>query len=210
METLPHARMVIKPLICASLLAWYISRLPKQHSLMILGLTMAVAGDVLLLFETDLFFKLGLLAFLVMQLCYIGYLRQFKDKILGPTQKYLIGIVAICLLGFISAGFYYTIDALYLVLIYALVLGYMAYTAIQFPRLDKSISIIGIGAFLFMISDLILAINKFFTPFILAPYLIMITYMIAQFLIVKGIGDDAVHYFKVKALKESQITNKRK
>jgi len=44
-----------------------------------------------------------------------------------------------------------------------------------------------IGAFFFVTSDSILAINKFYTTIPNASFWIMITYLIAQFCIVKGI-----------------------
>jgi uncharacterized membrane protein YhhN len=45
-----------------------------------------------------------------------------------------------------------------------------------------------LGALLFVISDSILAINKFYQPFEAAGVLIMLTYGLAQFFIVEGAG----------------------
>jgi uncharacterized membrane protein YhhN len=42
------------------------------------------------------------------------------------------------------------------------------------------------GALLFVISDSVLAVNKFYQPFALAPVLIMITYGLAQLFITQG------------------------
>jgi len=42
------------------------------------------------------------------------------------------------------------------------------------------------GAGLFVISDSVLAINKFYQPFEAAGILIMLTYGLAQFFIIKG------------------------
>ena len=42
------------------------------------------------------------------------------------------------------------------------------------------------GALLFILSDSILAINKFYQPFELAGFLIMVTYGFAQLFIVQG------------------------
>ena len=45
------------------------------------------------------------------------------------------------------------------------------------------------GALLFVISDSLLAINKFYQPFSIADNLIMLTYGFAQFYIVTGAAD---------------------
>jgi uncharacterized membrane protein YhhN len=42
------------------------------------------------------------------------------------------------------------------------------------------------GALLFVISDSVLAVNKFYQPFAFAPVLIMITYGLAQLFITQG------------------------
>jgi uncharacterized membrane protein YhhN len=44
-----------------------------------------------------------------------------------------------------------------------------------------------IGAVLFVVSDSILAINKFYTPLPMSSFLIMSTYLGAQFFIVKSV-----------------------
>jgi uncharacterized membrane protein YhhN len=49
------------------------------------------------------------------------------------------------------------------------------------------------GALLFVISDSVLAVNKFYQPFALAPVLIMITYGLAQLLITQGAIEYIVH-----------------
>jgi uncharacterized membrane protein YhhN len=44
-----------------------------------------------------------------------------------------------------------------------------------------------IGAVLFVSSDSLVAFNKFYNPLVLSSFIIMITYLIAQYLIVSGI-----------------------
>ncbi len=44
-----------------------------------------------------------------------------------------------------------------------------------------------IGAIVFVISDSILAINKFYTPIEKSSFFIMLTYLVAQYLIVIGV-----------------------
>ena len=75
------------------------------------------------------------------------------------------------------------------VMLYALVLTLMVVSAIFRMELTnrKSFGLVLTGALLFMTSDLLLAINKFFSPIAHASLLIMCTYCVAQVLIVQGI-----------------------
>jgi uncharacterized membrane protein YhhN len=75
------------------------------------------------------------------------------------------------------------------VMIYAVVLMIMVIAAMQ--RYGKTTAAsygrVLSGAILFMISDSMLAINKFLHPFFMASAAIMITYIAAQYFIVQGI-----------------------
>ena len=51
---------------------------------------------------------------------------------------------------------------------------------------DSSNMLVLCGAILFIVSDSMIAINKFSMPIIASDYFIMITYYLAQFLIVNG------------------------
>jgi uncharacterized membrane protein YhhN len=44
-----------------------------------------------------------------------------------------------------------------------------------------------IGAIVFVLSDSILAVNKFYNPIQKSSFIIMLTYLVAQYLIVNGI-----------------------
>jgi hypothetical protein len=48
------------------------------------------------------------------------------------------------------------------------------------------------GALFFMLSDSLLAINKFYRPFPLAGFLIMLSYIVAQYLIVIGTKEEVI------------------
>jgi len=74
------------------------------------------------------------------------------------------------------------------VLLYATALMLMVMTAIfRYGRTsDKSFRFILFGAILFMASDSTLAMNKFYSPVPFAGIWIMTTYIVAQYLIVRG------------------------
>jgi len=52
---------------------------------------------------------------------------------------------------------------------------------------NKSFLLVFVGALFFLVSDSLLAINKFLHPFASSGLLIMSTYITAQFLIIEGI-----------------------
>ncbi|MFM8740122.1 MAG: lysoplasmalogenase family protein, partial [Cytophagales bacterium] len=52
---------------------------------------------------------------------------------------------------------------------------------------DKSFFLVMLGALLFMVSDSLLAVNKFLNPFEFSGIAIMATYCAAQYLIVEGL-----------------------
>jgi uncharacterized membrane protein YhhN len=74
------------------------------------------------------------------------------------------------------------------VMIYGLVISYMLMMAMNmlFIKNKKAGQWMVTGASLFVLSDSMLAINKFYQPFEAASVLIMLTYGLAQFFIVEG------------------------
>lgn len=55
------------------------------------------------------------------------------------------------------------------------------------------------GSILFLISDFTLAFNKFVSPNIVLPYLVMLTYAAAQYFIVKGVSTKVASKDKSKS-----------
>ncbi|MNR32297.1 YhhN-like protein [compost metagenome] len=138
-----------------------------------------------------LFFIYGLAAFLV---CHIFYIRAFildhksNPKHRTPYFLWVVGVFAI----FCSGLFFYLQPKLgvmqFPVLMYAIIICVMAIMAVN--RYGKvnifSFKLILYGALFFLLSDSVLAVNKFSQPIPQAGVLIMATYMIAQYLIVYG------------------------
>ena len=80
-------------------------------------------------------------------------------------------------------------DQKFPVVVYALVLVVMALNGLFRLGRTNTISfwLVFVGAMFFMVSDSVLAINKFLTPLPYAGLLIMSTYISAQFLIIEGL-----------------------
>lgn len=189
-------RNFTKPLIAVVLLVWlYVGSNLKGrfHKRIFAGLIFAWLGDVLLIFQKDKpsFFIYGLIAFIF---CHIFYIRAFTlDHKSNPNHKtpyflWVVGAFAI----FCSGLFFYLQPKLgpmqFPVLMYAIIATVMAIMA--FNRYGKvnifSFKLIFYAALFFLLSDSILAVNKFSQPIPQSGALIMATYMIAQYLMVYG------------------------
>jgi uncharacterized membrane protein YhhN len=140
----------------------------------------------------ELFFIAGLIAFLLSHITYIlVFNKQLKLKKTKNKAVFWMGVTAIIMYLIImiavllpSLG-----DLTIPVFVYALVISTMLLFAFKgFLIWDNpSRWSILIGAIIFVSSDSILAFNKFYQPIVWSSFLIMITYLAAQYLIVTGL-----------------------
>jgi uncharacterized membrane protein YhhN len=165
-------------------------KFPTQKTLL-LALFFSWIGDVLLLFSDkhSLFFIFGLGSFLIAHLLYV-FLFHKQTKI-NRNKIYLrfIPIVVIYLLGILSILWSSLNEMKIPVSLYAFVISTMLLMSIKayFEWKKPANLLVLIGAVLFVVSDSILAINKFYTPIPISSLLIMSTYLGAQFCISKAI-----------------------
>jgi uncharacterized membrane protein YhhN len=192
-ESLQIAHYIAKPAIVISLMFLFIktsegiSKSIKRITLLALGFS--VLGDILLMFvdQSPHFFTVGLVAFLLAHIMYIVVFLRHRNK-----QKSIVGFV-ILLLVYASGLFYLLKDGLgemlVPVIVYMIVILSMATTAFMRKGIvnSNSYNLVFIGAIFFMISDSILALNKFYQPIPFSNISIMLTYALAQYLIVLGI-----------------------
>lgn len=137
-----------------------------------LGILFSLAGDVLLMLSLERMFVFGLLAFL---LAHIAYLAGFQNELRTVSfwSVLLIFIIAVNALRLmrriISAMRANGQDRLVNpVIVYSSVISVMLYaamTTLSNPAWKAGASLlVGLGAFLFYASDLVLAWNKFVSP----------------------------------------------
>ena len=182
-----------KPAILLSLIAFFIKKsnhLDKRtRDSMILALLFSLLGDILLMFvfKSPHFFTGGLIAFLLAHIMYIVIFLKKKNL----KQSYYIFTL---LLVVYASGLFYLIkndlgDMLVPVILYIVVILTMALSAFIREKQLNSISyfLVLLGAILFVASDSILALNKFYKPILYPQVSIMLTYGLAQFLITLGI-----------------------
>ncbi len=183
MYQFPGLRLISKPLIVTSLLIWYVMQTQEfQKPKILTALMFALIGDIFLLFDYPLFFQLGIAAFLIMQLCYVSFFRQYYIR---PKGNYIYFSLCVLIAAMLfNALFFEKLgDYKFHVIFYSIAISTMVFFGIN-QQLSKFISI---GSILFMVSDLTLAFNKFVTPIGILPYFIMATYALAQYFIVKGV-----------------------
>ncbi len=196
-ETLGY---ITKPLLMPLLIVFFIFQTTGFASSLkkwiVLALLFSWAGDVLLMFESTNgnFFIFGLVAFLIAHVFYIlFYENVVRKEGIGKNYWWFLPVIIyyIALIYILSP---HLGDMKLPVRIYGIVISYMLIQALQTGRikdLGAAILMIG-GAVLFITSDSVLAINKFYQPFEYAGIAIMLTYGIAQLLITLG----AVKYIR--------------
>jgi len=154
------------------------------------------SGDVLLMFQgqKDIFFLLGLSSFLLAHIFYIIFFYKVRLAEKIKSNLWLLLIVIVYYAALITWLFPYLHDMKWPVCIYGVVISIMFMLAMHMLFISNKIAgkWMMTGALLFVISDSILAVNKFYQAFEAAGIVIMLTYGLAQFLIVEG----AVRYIR--------------
>lgn len=162
------------------------------------GFIFAWLGDVLLMFNNNDLFVFGLAAFLI---CHILYIVAFVKNIRSSHHKpSIINRFVMALLPLFYLVVLYTYMYPYIansevnkpflipVTVYAITIVTMSLFALWRIGVSNRTSVIFIiiGAFVFMFSDSLIALNKFVSPFMHANLFIMFTYCSAQLCIALG------------------------
>jgi uncharacterized membrane protein YhhN len=193
-------KYLTKPLLMPILIFWLFKtmnyKLNVYQQLIASGLIFSCLGDVFLMFDMNELFIFGLGSFFITHILYIvGFIHSNKNfhtpwsarlffalPFVGFTYMF-IRILSPYILSSIEH------QALFIpVVCYASIIALMGIAAtwrISISNKDSYYFIL-YGALLFVASDSMIAINKFISPLPWASILIMVTYMTAQFLIVKG------------------------
>ncbi|HYC28841.1 MAG TPA: lysoplasmalogenase, partial [Chitinophagaceae bacterium] len=180
-------RFVSKPLIVLSLLAYFFPVAGSGAGSLKAALLFSLIGDVALLFESrdPLFFMVGLGSFLLAHILYIVAFNKLRGGKTTLRWGWII-TVGLYLVILLYALFPYLGELKVPVIIYAFVLCAMLLTVVHaFRDLYAKPGIICLaGALMFVLSDSLLAINKFYFGFTLAGLAIMLTYACAQYFLV--------------------------
>ena len=174
-------RFISKNLLMPFLLMIYLSE-AKFHQIkldlfFILGLIFSFLGDFFLLLTSG--FLLGLGSFL---LAHIFYIISFKKRSLSRVSVGVVVVLLLYLVSLLSFLFPHLNEMKIPVIIYGIIISMMLYFSIKTQE-----KLLIVGALFFVISDSVLSVNLFVNSSLLLNLLVMITYVLAQVLLVKGI-----------------------
>jgi len=186
-----------KPAVMVCLLIWLYASTGLQGSMLLfgLGILFSLVGDVALMSRSDRIFMLGLTAFLF---THVFYLIGFKEELLSFTawSSILILFIYVNSLRLLRR----IVETMRLkgqgalsvpVIVYGLVISLMLYVAMStlYDSVWKTSAavLVSVGAFLFYISDLILAWNKFVAPLKNGRVFNIVTYHLGQIGLIAGV-----------------------
>ncbi len=172
-------------------LAFFLYNLKNRRAkLFLLGsILFSALGDCFLIFNGKLFFLFGLGSFLMAHVFYclimVNYFQNYS--FFGKNKGYVVFLL-VYLLVFMTFLSPYLGNLFFPVLLYATVLAMMVFLAlslnVQFH--GKHILIV-LGAIFFLISDSLLGVSIFYQNFYKSHFFIMLTYLLAQSLLVYGL-----------------------
>ena len=186
--------VIAKPLLMPLLIGmlFYSGIAGTKKKWILIGLFFSWLGDLFLLLDSKvtIFFIAGLVSFLITHIFYILYFLSIENSSPSLLKKQPLLIVLTLCYGsaLVVLLFPYLGDLKIPVILYAAVICTMLLCSLHIFRklLAPSNSYFVAGALLFVLSDSLLAINKFYQPFAFAGTLIMLTYCAAQYYIVMG------------------------
>ena len=184
---------IAKPLLVLSLLLFFWIRsksLSKDiRVLIVLALIFSMFGDIFLMFTNydGAFFISGLFSFLIAHIMYIIAFNKQRGRLK------VISLFSFVMLSF-GVGLFITINkqldsllipvVIYMIAILVMVISaYLRKGAVNY----FSFTLVLLGVLFFLVSDSLIALNKFYKPITYPTISIMITYAIAQYCIILGL-----------------------
>lgn len=195
-----YSKLLLIPILLLLFLVHYKGPKEKFYLLPILALLGSFAGDLLLAFDGAKFFLWGMLGFMVTHICNSIYFYSMHPLHLKKSKIALLALLFLSITCSIvifiikdNAGAF-----LIPIIIYMILIAFMAILAsnlVDAPNYNHaSIQFFIPGAILFIMSDGLLAINKFNLQDPSLDVFVMLTYGLAQLFLVMG-------YYKVKIQK---------
>ena len=174
-----------KPMLMITLFWYYYSNTKPLNKYFVLGLFFSFLGDLLLLGTGEVYFIFGLLFFLIAHVFYIIMVlrlipaRKPKNFIMASVPFFLLFLI---LMNILFAG----LGSMKIpVIIYAMTISFFGIVSLllYLETKTKISLILLVGVLIFISSDTILALNLFYKTQSFYPLLIMMSYVLAQYLI---------------------------
>ena len=179
--------IALKPLCTISILAYLLlfrnTAINSFSKRIGIGLFFCLVGDTFLLFES--YFIWGLASFLVAHLIFLYDFIKRQGWLWEPRVAVVLALIAVGVFTLVSDD----LDSLfYPVLIYLIVILLMSWQgwALALNTKMEYRSFLGWAVSLFLFSDALIAIDKFYYSFSFSGILILSTYWIAIFLIARS------------------------
>jgi uncharacterized membrane protein YhhN len=179
---MPWLHWLFKPLTTL-LIAWSVwrtpSALPRYRTWLLIGLVLSTAGDVFLMLPVDAFVA-GLASFLLAHLAYLIALKQRERWLAAMWPFALYAVVAGLVLSQLWPGLPGELRVP--VVVYVVVLAAMAAQALAvwWRRRDGAALYGAWGGACFVLSDALLAWDRFVAPFVAASFAVLASYWLAQ------------------------------
>jgi uncharacterized membrane protein YhhN len=157
-------------------------KLSTKSPLVLMALLLSATGDVLLALPIEHSFTLGLAAFLTAHCCYVMLFLRWRYWRFSHLFILVPLTILVTVMGYViipHSGALAPAVTAYLLIIYG-----MACCAAITTKGDYTLLF---GAVLFIISDSLIAVNKFVTSLPFEGVLIMLSYYFAQYLLVMGV-----------------------
>ncbi|MES2003362.1 MAG: lysoplasmalogenase [Bacteroidota bacterium] len=195
-EELPFLRIVSKLFLLPMLIiylyldSWAHNR--DVSSLAIAGLILSFIGDTILTQPGQTMFLIGMLAFIGTHICNSFYFLHLQK---GGESRYGIMLASALILLVVSVAVFWLLHAVLgnmqvPIGVYMAFISTMAVLATGVYRKETvrkaAIRFFIPGAFLFVVSDAVLALNKFSLHNTQADIVVMLTYGLAQYFLVRG------------------------
>ncbi len=188
---LADIEIFVKPLLMPILILYvfvYSSIRDNIFYLLVAALFFSCIGDVLLLEKLNIFIG-GLASFLIAHICYIfSFKKPIKKSYIDQNKMLLLPFLA---LGF---GMIFLIkdnlgELLIPVIVYTSVIILMGIFALNRKGtvINSSFNLVFLGASMFMLSDSLIALTRFYKPIVYDGVWIMLFYGTGQYLITEGI-----------------------
>jgi len=186
--------ILLKPLILVSAICFLLKYLKQKqhHNWLLVAFMYSFLGDIVLLGQSinSLFFIGGLALFFLAQVAYIIYFYQSAEKLIY-CNRVILGLQAA--ITVYAIGFYIlmlpNLGNLWMpVLFYLIVIALMGLVSLgRFGRVNYNAFFYSvIGALVFIFCSSLIGYHKFIVEIPYANIFIMLTYSIAQYLILKG------------------------
>jgi uncharacterized membrane protein YhhN len=193
----PRLEYVAKPAVMIALFLWLLTSVGLQGALLWfgLGILFSLAGDILLMLSLDRFFLTGLITFLIAHVAYVIGFNMPLPELSGWSflLAFIVGINGVRVMRRILA----TLAAQgqsqlrIPIILYGVIISIMLLSALM-KLTDLSWNavaalLVGLGAFLFYLSDIILAWMKFIAPVQHGRIYNILFYHLGQIALIAGV-----------------------